>query len=281
MGERGGAINAYLEELARRLTAVDAEIEPLRHLRSSLGNRLRPRAAPRRDRIRLRLAEALLPPGLQVGRVVDRALRQSGEDYPQTAATMIGLKRLLQLRDAVVTVDREGIPGDLIETGVWRGGASLFMRCALEALGDQERKVILADSFAGLPAPGLAGHQEDELDLSGLDYLSVPRREVEALFESFGLLDSQVEVLEGWFHETLPRLRGRRFAIIRLDGDLYSSTMIALENLYPGLSSGGFVIVDDFRINECRRAVNDFRASTGSDETVVPIDDSSVYWRKA
>lgn len=115
------AVDAYLEELARRLTAVDAEIEPLRHLRSSLGNRLRPRSAPLQDRIRLRLAEALLPRGLRVGKIVDRALRQAGEDYPQTAATMIGLQRLLQLRDAVIAVDREGVQGDFIETGVWRG----------------------------------------------------------------------------------------------------------------------------------------------------------------
>lgn len=155
------------------------------------------------------------------------------------------------------------------------------MRCALQALGDQERTVVLADSFAGLPAPGSAGYQEDELDLSGLDYLSVPRGKVEELFESFGLLDGQVEFLEGWFHETLPRLRGRRFAILRLDGDLYSSTMVALENLYPGLSRGGYVIVDDFQIDECRRAVEDYRAAVGSHEELVPIDGSSVYWRRA
>lgn len=129
------AVHAYLGELARRLTQADVELEPLHHLRSSLGTRLRPRSAPLRNRFRYRLADALLPPGLKVGKVVDRAAREAGEDYPQSAATMIGLQRLLQLRDAVMTVERDRIPGDFIETGVWRGGASLFMRCALEALG--------------------------------------------------------------------------------------------------------------------------------------------------
>ncbi len=275
------AVHAYLGELARRIAQVDSEIEPLRYLRSSLGTRLRPRSARLRDRLRFSLAEALLPPGLKVGKVVDSAAREAGEDYPQSAATMVGLNRLLNLRDAIMTVDREEIPGDFIETGVWRGGASLFMRCALEVLEDRVRTVILADSFAGLPPPGLAGHSEDELDLSGLDYLAVSRTEVEALFESHGMLDSRVEFVEGWFHETLPTVRDRRFAVIRLDGDLYSSTMIALENLYPGLSKGGFCIIDDYQINECRRAVEDFRAAVGSSEEMFPVDASSIYWRKA
>lgn len=274
-------VHAYLGELARRLTRADDEIEPLLHLRSSLGTRLRPNSASLLNRARLRLTEALLPPGLTVGKSVDRVARSVGEDYPQTAVTMIGLERLLQLRAAILSIEREGIPGDLIETGVWRGGASLFMRCALAALGNRERVVVMADSFAGLPPPGLAGHTEDALNLSGLDYLSVPRAEVEGLFASFEMLDSQVEIVEGWFHETLPLMKGRRFALIRLDGDLYSSTKIALENLYPNLSRGGYVIVDDFHINECRRAISEYRSAVGSSEALVPIDRSSVYWRKA
>lgn len=274
-------VRAYLGELARRVAQADHEIEPLLHSRSSLGTRLRPKSASLLDRARLRLAEALLPPGLKVGKSVDRVARSVGEDYPQSAVTMIGLERLLQLREAVMSIERDGIPGDLIETGVWRGGASLFMRCALEALGNRERVVVMADSFAGLPPPGLAGHAEDALNLSGLDYLSVPRAEVEELFESFGMLDSQVEIVEGWFHETLPQIKGRRFALIRLDGDLYSSTKISLENLYPSLSCGGFVIVDDFSIDECRRAISDYRSTVGSSEQLVPIDGSSVFWRKA
>lgn len=259
----------------------NAEIEALHHLRSSLGNRLRPRSARLRDRARLLLAEALLPPGLKVGKVVDRSARKVGEDYPQTAVTMIGLQRLLQLRDAIMEVERNGVSGDFIETGVWRGGASLFMRCALESLGNRDRSVVLADSFAGLPPPGLAGHEEDTLNLSGLDYLEVSRAEVEALFAEHGVLDSRTEILEGWFHETLPQLDGREFAIIRLDGDLYSSTIVALENLYPGLSPGGFVIVDDFAIDECRRAVEDFRSRVEADEQIISIDRNSVYWRKS
>lgn len=275
------AAKLYLTELARRLARIDQEVEPLSHLRSSLGRRLRPNSAPRLDRLRFRLAELVLPYDFVPARVVDQQARLTGRDYPQSAATMIGLTRLANLRDLVATVLRDDVPGDLIETGVWRGGASLYMRCALAAFGDQSRRVLLADSFSGLPKPGLAGHSQDALDLSGIEYLEASRAEVEALFREFGVLDSQVEFVEGWFHETLPRLRGRRFSVIRLDGDLYSSTLLALENLYPGLSERGFLIVDDDGIPECRQAVHVYREANGIVDEIVQIDESSVYWRRS
>lgn len=280
-GLHARAAEAYLTELARRLAGLDQEVEPLLHLHSSLGRRLRPFSAPWTDRLRVRIAGRLLPSDFIPARVVDGESRRSGRDYPQTAPTMIGFARLINLRDVVTTVVRDGVPGDLIETGVWRGGASLFMRCALDVLGDRSRRVVLADSFAGLPEPGRSGHAEDVLDLSRIEYLEVPRAAVEALFDEFGVLDDRIEFLQGWFHETLPSLRGRTFAVLRLDGDLYSSTMLSLENLYSGLSPGGFVIIDDFGIPECRQAVEEFRRANGIEDELVPIDRSSVYWRRS
>src|SRR5262249_13976964 len=106
--------------------------------------------------------------------------------------------------------------------------------------------------------------------------------EVEQAFDRYGLLDDQVRFHEGLFKATLPRLGDARFALIRLDGDLYESTWIALRELYPRLSPGGFVVVDDYGCFEaCRLAVEDYRARHGIVAPMEPIDWSGVYWRKA
>ena len=72
----------------------------------------------------------------------------------------------------------------------------------------------------------------------------------------------------------------QELALIRLDGDLYESTMDALTNLYHRLSPGGFVIVDDYIVPPCAKAIHEFRASRRIDDALVPIDAQSVYWRK-
>ena len=205
--------------------------------------------------------------------------RESGSDWPIHAETMIGMKRLDQLQAAVETVIHEGIPGDLIETGVWRGGASILMRGVLAAYGDR-RNVWLADSFQGLPKPDPATFPADEGDvLWTQDHLAVPLWQVQANFARYGLLDEQVRFLPGWFRDTLPAAPPERLAVLRLDGDLYESTWIALTSLLPKLSPGGFVIVDDYSLVTCRAAVDDFRARHGIEQPLVEIDWTGVYWR--
>ena len=272
--------DAYLDLLIRRVTAIDFDIELLSHLESSLGRRLKPNSAPLLDRLRYRIAELVSPDGFRVGKLVDATERQEGEDYPQKGLSMVGEKRLRHLIDLIKSVVDERVPGDIIETGVWRGGAALAAKGALMALGDTKRKLILADSFEGLPKPGITHHTKDALNLSDIDYLSVSEDEVRETFSRFGLLDEGVEFLKGWFHETLPTLRDREFSLLRLDGDLYSSTMVALEELYPRLSLQGYVVIDDWQIDECREAVEDFRNKMGVDEEITDIDGYSVFWRK-
>jgi len=111
--------------------------------------------------------------------------------------------------------------------------------------------------------------------------LAVPLEEVRENFARYGLLDEQVRFVKGWFSETLPALAAPRLAIIRLDGDLYESTMDALKALYPRLSPGGFVVVDDYAMRSSRTAVHDFLDAQGETVTLEPIDDYSVWWRKA
>ncbi len=219
---------------------------------------------------------------LRRSREEERELRRTGRDWPRYAETMIGLERLDHLQDAVTTVIREQVPGDLIETGVWRGGASIFMRAVLAAFDDTERRVWLADSFAGLPKPDADAHPADENfgDLSTFRQLAVSRKEVEANFDKYGLLDTRVGFLEGWFKDTLPDAPIDQLAVIRLDGDYYGSTMDALDALYPKLTVGGYLLVDDYGLAPCRAAVHDFRSRMGIDEPIERIDWTGIYWRR-
>ncbi|MGF7234717.1 MAG: TylF/MycF/NovP-related O-methyltransferase, partial [Frankia sp.] len=199
---------------------------------------------------------------LEIVRMTTPEARASGEDWPRLAHTMIGRKRLDNLRHCVETVLADRVPGDLIETGVWRGGSCIFMRGILAARDVTDRTVWVADSFAGLPAPDAERYPADAGDPHHtFDALAVPLAEVQRTFQRFGLLDDQVRFLPGWFADTLPTAPIDSLAVIRLDGDMYSSTIEALTALYPKLQAGGFCIVDDYgAVDGCRRAVEDYRA---------------------
>ena len=151
--------------------------------------------------------------------------------------TMVGLRRLDNLQACIEQVLARNIPGDFIECGVWRGGASIFARAVFKFHGVDDRKVWLANSFEGMPVP-----TKDDLgdpDLSGVSYLSIPLEQVKANFQRFRLLDNQVRFIKGWFSDTLPTAPIEKVCILRLDGDHYSSTMDALGALYDKVSPGG------------------------------------------
>ena len=209
--------------------------------------------------------------------------RELGLDWPAEAETMIGMQRLTSLQNCVETVLAEGIPGDLVETGVWRGGACILMRAVLAAHGDTTRSVWLADSFQGVPRSDVVNYKADKgirADLAA-GILGVSEAEVRANFERYGLLDEKVRFLPGWFKDTLHNAPIDRIAVLRLDGDLYESTIQALDALYPRLSSGGFCIVDDYlAVKACEQAVTDYRAKHGISAEIVDIDGTGVLWRK-
>jgi O-methyltransferase len=212
----------------------------------------------------------------------DPELRRMGRDWPAEAETMIGLARLDNLRDCIADVFDRSTPGDLLEAGVWRGGACIFMRAVLEALGDRERQVWVADSFRGLPQPDPVSYPADAgVRLWTVETLAVPLGIVRWNFERYGLLDGRVRFLPGWFRDTLPSAPVERLAVLRLDGDLYESTIVALRSLYPKLSPGGYVIVDDYGAMECcRQAVEQFRLEAAISEPLREIDWTGVFWRK-
>jgi O-methyltransferase len=209
--------------------------------------------------------------------------RISGRDWPLNALTMTGLRRLDDLQACVESVVESGISGDLVEAGAWRGGSSILMRAALDALGERERTVWVADSFSGFPAPEPGGVDEDrelEAEMGPLAYLAPSLEQVRGYFERFGLC-SGVRFVPGFFEHTMAQLRGHRWSVVRLDADTYKATRLTLEALYPGLSVGGYVISDDYAfLPACRRAVDDFRAEHGITEPIEQIDHNAVRWRR-
>lgn len=214
---------------------------------------------------------------LHDGSVQNLNLRNITEFYQ----SMIGRARLNNIHALLDSIVADGIPGDLIETGVWRGGATLLMRGFLAAHNITDRKVWVADSFAGLPVPSHPADAGYDFSAAVAPVLAIPLDEVQDLFRRYELLDDQVQFLEGWFCDTLPNAPIDQLALMRLDGDLYESTRDAITSLYDKLSPGGYVIVDDYNDFEpCRRAITEFRESRGITSQLHPVDWTAVYWRK-
>jgi O-methyltransferase len=230
------------------------------------------------------MSRILRSKNLQLVKLIDIPAddKQEGKGWPAAYAdTMIGLKRLDNLQFCVETVIREGVEGDLIETGVWRGGACILMRAILAAYAIENRKVYVADSFEGLPAPDPERFPADEGARFHLhQFFAVSQQEVEDNFRKYDLLDDRVVFLKGWFKDTLPNAPIEKLAVLRLDGDMYESTMDALTSLYPRVSKGGFCIIDDYALPGCRSAVNDFRTQNGITSEMKLVDWTGSYWRK-
>jgi O-methyltransferase len=209
---------------------------------------------------------------------LDIKAREIGNDWPNLMGfTMVGHRRLDNVQACIEDVLNNNIEGDFIETGAWRGGVTIFMRAMLKYKEVSDRVVWVADSFEGLPPPEFNG---DGSDLSSVQMLKVSIEQVKDNFEKFGLLDGQVKFLKGWFSDTLPEAPINKLAILRLDGDMYNSTMDALKNLYPKVSKGGYVIVDDYYSWEsCRKAVTDYLEMNSLNPKIMAIDQDAAYWK--
>ena len=270
-----GPADLYLDLLVKCLTGtLEAEelhiVDPRDGWRRRVWRQL---ARPLLDRSRLDIVRHV---------PVRPELRDEGHDWPQSAETMVGLARLTSLRDCVTTVLAEQVPGDLLEAGTWRGGSAILMRGVLEAYGDATRRVWVADSFQGVPPPDAERYPADAGDtFHTWDELAVPVERVRANFTKYGLLDDRVRFLEGWFKDTLPGAPVEQLAVLRIDGDLYESTLDALRPLYPKVAPGGFVIVDDYGcVPGCKQAVEEFRSEHGITSPLEKIDWTGVLWRK-
>ena len=204
--------------------------------------------------------------------------RLHGRDWPQFAHTMIGLKRLNNLHTSLDYVRTNNIEGDFIETGVWRGGASIFAKKYFDLYG-MNRKVFVADSFKGLPPPQV---KEDAGDPHHtIDFLRVSLASVQENFRMYGALDENVIFLEGWFEDTLPNnSQIQKLSVLRMDGDMFKSTMDVFDSCYHKVVKGGRVIIDDYCIPNCKNAVEKFRSDNSFTEEVTVIDQCGIFWTK-
>jgi hypothetical protein len=207
-----------------------------------------------------------------------------------SAITMLPMVRLDNLQFCVEEVIKNHVPGDLIETGVWRGGATIFMRGILKAYEISDRQVWVADSFEGLPKPDEqafpveAKAHSRPIMTKGFKNFAADLDEVKRNFKAYGMLDDQVHFLKGWFKDTLPGAPIKQLAVMRLDGDYYESTRDALVNLYHRLSPGGYVIIDDYAEDTwtyCRKAVDEFRVEQRIDDPLIRVDSKCYYWRRS
>jgi O-methyltransferase len=283
---RLSAEHACMRDGVLHMTEYDARSLYLDLLRRNLTRFGMPERMPARWPLRRRLflrSINRVQPLLMGTSPFGKRKRDLGLDWPAEAETMIGMQRLTSLQRCVETVLAEDVPGDLVECGVWRGGACILMRAVLAAHQDETRCVWLADSFQGVPRSDPEHYKADKwirLDRYA-PLLGVPEADVRANFQRYGLLDEQVRFLPGWFRDTLPDAPIDRIALLRLDGDLYESTIQALDALYPRLSEGGYCIVDDYQaIKACRQAVTDYRTKHGITAELEDIDGTGVLWRK-
>jgi len=207
--------------------------------------------------------------------------RNKGHDWTYLGSTMTGILRLNNLQELLLRVFSSRVHGDYVETGVWRGGSSIFARGVMRAYGQAERAVYLCDSFRGLPPGDRKLHKRD----SGWDrtpYLEVSTQVVASYFEEASLMDDKVVFVKGFFNDTMPILVPQisSIAVLRLDGDMYESTVDVLYHLYDKVALGGFVIIDDWYGFPAKDACEDFFLAHGISPEILSIDQYAVYWQK-
>ena len=212
----------------------------------------------------------------------DPAIRDSGSDWPASAHTMIGRARLHNLRTLAERMIAKEVEGDFLEAGVWRGGACIMM-AAVVAAHESDKNIYVADSFCGVPPPAPDRFPADARDEHfKFAQLAVPLEQVQRNFRKYALLRENVIFVPGLFSETLKGNQVSRLSILRVDADLYESTMDVLSVLYDKVSVGGAIIIDDYgAVPGCFQAINEFRAAKNVRETMQKIDWTGVYWFKS
>jgi O-methyltransferase len=280
-------VEQYYARMAGQLSIIGADFSALRRSLHTKG--VKPSEVNRLRSLYLDLLENALtgsvygdqPMDPWSGGKFDPEVRRIGRDWPSGAQTMIGTARMRNLRSLTESVLGDDVPGDFLEAGVWRGGACIYARGIFAAYNNSGRKVWVADSFAGLPKPDADKYPADAGDRHHtMPELAISLDEVKGNFAKYDLLDEQVVFVPGWFKDTLPGLPVEKLSVLRLDGDMYSSTMETLEALYYRVQPGGYVIIDDYILLPCREAVDDFRRKLNIFEPLQHVDGAAVFWRK-
>lgn len=212
---------------------------------------------------------------------VIKPLTPPGGIWPLNAVTMIHSERVDNIYNSFQNKIQNAIPGDFIETGVWRGGACIFA-AKLAEYYNLDMKIWVCDSFEGLPPPDTNKWKKEDPNDHHYTHpeLAISIEEVRKNFDTFNVDMSRVNFVKGWFEDTLPALPINEIAILRLDGDMYGSTYISLDSLYPKLSTKGYCIIDDWNLPYCRLAVQDYFEAHNINPKIETIDRWSCYWIK-
>lgn len=199
--------------------------------------------------------------------VVPNSFRETGQAaWPGMAFTMIGRARMRNIRDLIARAVAENVPGDFAECGVWRGGACIYARACLP----MDRKVWVCDSFAGFPK------DEPETHWTTYTVLEVPQTEVMENFAKFGL-SHNIDYIGGYFQDSLVRIN-QPLCVLRIDADSHRSTLQCLKHLWPKLSTGGYLICDDYKVLDPVR--NAFIEYFGVEPPHTDIDQSGIWFKK-
>lgn len=191
--------------------------------------------------------------------------------------TMVGDERLLCLWDLAHRIDRDGIPGDVVECGVCQGGSAAVLGCVATRL-KCKRTMWLFDSFQGLPEP--TGEDGEESNGWRGTLCGDPDR-VRRVLTDVGVDMGRVQIVEGWFEQTFPHVDIPRIALLHLDADWYASTRLCLETFYPCVMRGGFIVIDDYgHWRGCRQATDEFLSRQGIDSALHEVDYTGRWFQK-
>jgi O-methyltransferase len=190
---------------------------------------------------------------------------------------MVGLARLKNLVRLAELIDLENIAGDIVECGTWNGGSGALL-AQVGARSPHERMTWLFDSFEGLPAPS------EKDGKAAVPYRGKCRGATDSVREVLGKLavpETRARIVPGWFQDTLAQAPIQRIALLHIDADWYESVRFVLDTLYPRVTPGGYVVLDDYGYWQgCRTAWEEFQATLPAAPALVSVDGIGCFLRK-
>jgi O-methyltransferase len=228
-------------------------------------------------------------------RYLSKALRRTNADQEKVKMvfkclefSLVGWQGMEATYDCTKRVLDNRVPGDLVECGVAQGGSALLIALVNKKFGDGRKRLWLFDSYEGLPEPTVEDYQEGK---TGTHVRPLPKgsclgtiEEVSRLlFQQHQLPRESIELVKGWFQDTLPKTANRigSIALLRLDGDWYESTKVCLDSLFDKVSDGGFVVLDDYlSCYGCKRATDEFLAARAKNYPIIPDGRGGAYFQK-
>jgi O-methyltransferase len=195
----------------------------------------------------------------------------------QSRYTMLSTVRLANLHKRAYEIEDMGIPGDIVECGVWNGGSAAMMADAAPS-----RTLWLFDSFQGLPEPDARdGERERRMHFEG--FCRGDESKVQQAFDRLGLSMDNVKIVPGWFRDTFPDAPVHSVALLHIDADWYDPVRLCLETFYDKVVPGGVIVLDDYGVWEgCKAAFDEFWERRGLVRpSLIWPDKGAVYFRKA